>query len=229
MSEITDKIRSKGYWDVAIRPQPFAEHRVDYRDLDDVLASSVVRLRGWPVPFIDHREPPLRGDDWIGQDIGAEVVSHYEAWRFFTSGQFNQLRVVSADWRTGNDATSVPEGASSVIEVWEILFYLTEVFELAARLALGQAGDEMTTVDVRLNDLHERRLVVGQPGRVPFSRAHRASAQTLSRSVTLRRDQLVAEPREKAVEMAREFFVRFGWKPSAEQLAEHQRTLAERA
>jgi hypothetical protein len=38
-----------------------------------------------------------------------------------------------------------------------------------------------------------------------------------------------AEPREKAVEMAREFFLRFGWKPSLEQLAEYQRELTERS
>ena len=91
-------------------------------------------MRGWPVPFVDHRAELLRGDDWTGQDIDAEIVSHYEAWRFFTSGQFNHLRAVSADWRTGQEATAVPVGAHAVIEVWEILYYVTELFELAARL-----------------------------------------------------------------------------------------------
>jgi len=91
LSEITDEIRSKGHWDVAIRPEPFIEDRVDYADLDEIMVRAVVRLRGWPVPYIDHREEPLRGDDWIGHDIGAEGGAHYEAWRFFTSGQFNRF------------------------------------------------------------------------------------------------------------------------------------------
>src|SRR5438552_3845561 len=142
MTEVTDRIRSKGHWDVVVRPEPFDDHRVDYGELDDILAGAAVRFRGWPVPFIDHREQPLRGDDWIGQDIDSDLVSQYEAWRFFTSGQFNHLRAVSADWRAGREATTVPEGFNSVIEIWEIIFYLTEVFELAARLALSPAGDE---------------------------------------------------------------------------------------
>ena len=229
LSEVTDRIRSKGYWDVAIRPEPFTEHRVDYGELDDILANATVRLRGWPVPFIDYREEMLRGEDWIGHDVDAEVVSLHEAWRFFTSGQFTHLRTVSADWRTGREETVVPEGFNSVIEIWEILYYVTEVFELAARLALSPAGDERMTLDIRLNALQDRALVVGHPRRVPFSTPRRATAESLNQTVTLPRDQLVAEPREKAVETAREFFLRFGWKPSVEQLLEQQRELTESA
>lgn len=225
MSEVTDKIRSKGYWDVAIRPHPLVERRVEYDQLDEILAKAVVRLRGWPVPFIDSRQDLLRGDNWIGQDIDAEVVSHYEAWRFFESGQFVQLRSVSADWRSGREATPVPNGFNAVIEIWEIVYYLTEVFELAARLALGPAGDEEMAVDVELSGLQGRALVVGHPRRVPFASPPRANVESIRRTSTLPRDVLVAEPREKANEMAREFFVRFGWKPSLEQLAEHQREL----
>ena len=193
--------------------------------MDDILPAAAVRLRGWPVPFVDYRDPLLRGDDWIGQDVDASVVAHYEAWRFFTSGQFNQLRAVSADWRSGKEATRIPEGFNSVIEVWEILFYLTEVFELAARLALGPAGDERMTVDVQLNGLMGRGLVVGQSNRAPFMEPYRSSSECLSRTITLPRDELVSGARSHAVQVARDLFLRFGWKPSAEQLASHQQEL----
>lgn len=227
MSELTDKIRSRGHWDIAIKPQNFALERVPYADLDDILGGVVVRSRGWPVPFIDNRVPPLRGEDWIGQDIDAEVVSHYEAWRFFTSGQFDQLRVVSADWRTGSEASAVPRGFTSVIEVWEILYYLTEVFELAARLALSPAGDDPMTIDVRLNGLTGRGLIVGQRNRAPFIEPYPAPGSSLSRSVTVAREKLVSEARSAAVDTARDMFVRFGWKPSLQQLADHQLELVE--
>jgi hypothetical protein len=228
VSEVTEKIRSKGFWDVSIRPRPFEENRVAYQELDEILARNVVRFRGWPVPFIDGRQELLRGDNWIGQDIDASVVSHYEAWRFFTSGQFNHLGSVSADWRTGQEATRMPQGFDSAIEIWEILYHITEVFELAARLALTAAGGEATTIDVQLNALERRALVVGDPRRVPFFDPHYTNVPTLQHTVTLTRDQLIAEPRAHAVTVAREFFLRFGWKPSVEQLADQQRELTER-
>jgi hypothetical protein len=225
MSAVVDKIRSKGYWDVAIRPLPYVDGRVDYGRLDELLVSATVRLRGWPVPFVDAREQLQRGDDWIGQDIDAELVDHFEAWRFFASGQFNQLRSVSADWRTGSEAPSLPAGFDRIIEVWEVLFYLTEVFELAARLALGPAGDERMAIDVALHGLEGRGLVVGQRNRAPFLEPYRAAADTLQRTVTVGREELVSASRQQAVTMAREFFLRFGWKPTAELLSEHQQEL----
>ena len=117
MSAITDKIRSRGYWSVVIRPEVFIADRVKYADLESVLEAATVRFRGWPVPFVDRREPPLRGDDWIGQDIDARVVGHVEAWRFFSSGQFDHLRPISADWREGQERPYVPRGFDAVIEV----------------------------------------------------------------------------------------------------------------
>jgi hypothetical protein len=152
----------------------------------------------------------------------------YEAWRFYTSGLFTHLRAVSADWRAGAEATRVEAGFDSVIEVWEILYYITEVFELAARLALSQAGDEVMAIDISLHNLGHRGLVVGQEGRVPFFQPYQAQVPSYRREVQLSREILVAEGRKEAVKMAREFFLRFGWKPSVEQLTDHQRELVER-
>jgi sulfur relay (sulfurtransferase) DsrC/TusE family protein len=148
--------------------------------------------------------------------------------RFYTSGLFTHLRAVSADWRTGAEATRIEAGFDSVIEVWEILYYVTEVFELAARLALSPAGDERMVVDVSLHGLGGRGLVVGQENRVPFFEPYRAQVPSYKRSAALPREVLVAEGRKEAIKTAREFFLRFGWKPSIEQLTDHQRELTER-
>jgi hypothetical protein len=228
VSELVDKIRSHGYWDVNIRPEGYKADRLAYGDLDDIIATSVVRIRGWPVPFIDHREPLLRGQTWVGQEIDAHVVGHYEAWRFHTSGQFNHLRAVNADWHHSAEISPGPPRTEKVIEVWEILFYLTEVFELAARLALSAAGDESMIIDVGLHGLHDRGLIVGQSNRAEFIQPHRITQDDLRQCITVARQDLVAKPREHAVDMAHEFFTRFGWKPARDQLAEHQRELTDR-
>jgi hypothetical protein len=46
MSEITDKICSRGHWQVSIRPEPFNPERLDYAKLLDILGGVAVRLRG---------------------------------------------------------------------------------------------------------------------------------------------------------------------------------------
>lgn len=228
MSRVTQMIRSRGYWDVTIRPNDFAAERVSYDDLYRLLGSAAVRFRGWPVPLVDDRLELIRGEDWIGEDIDAGVVSHYEAWRFFTSGQFVHLRAVSADWRKGAEAPRLPSGCRRVIEVWEILFYLTEVFELAARLALRPTGSDSMTIEVGLSGLAERCLVVGEEGRAEFLSPYPApSEDRLTRSVSLPREEVISEPRSKAVETARYFFTRFGWQPSIQQLSDHQEELTQ--
>src|SRR4051812_30631305 len=116
MSELTDKIRSKGHWVVAIHPAAFVENRVPYEALDEIVPSISVRLRGWPVPYANPgRHEQMRGDNWVGQEVNAETVDMYEAWRFYTSGLFTHLRAVSADWRSAAEATRIEADFDSVI------------------------------------------------------------------------------------------------------------------
>lgn len=227
MSEVTDKIRSRAYWDISIMPEPFNERRLGFAVLGDLVASHTVRLRGWPVPYTDYREETLRGDDWLGQDIDAKTVSHIEAWRMFRSGQFSHLRAVDIDWRPLPSGEPRSESAD-VVEVWEILYYLTEVFELAARLALSPAGDETMTVRANLFGLNYRSLIVGQSNRAEFWDPKGPGPTKIEREVTLPRNQLVAEAREQAVDMARDYFDEFSWTVSREQLLDHQRQLTDR-
>lgn len=231
MTELTNLIRSRGYWDTTISPEPYKADRYQYDTLEGVLARATVRMRGWPVPFIAN-EQLENGPDWIGQELdGATTgLGHVEAWRFFQSGQFNQLRSVSADWRVGDGPqieTRVPEGFNSVIEVWEILFYITEVFELAARFTTGGPPVDTTTVSVTLNGLQNRALVVGMPRRVPFFQPYRATLSDFRQERTLTSEELLADPSGLAVSVSREFFLRFGWHAPSEQLVEIQRELTE--
>lgn len=228
VSAVAEKIRSQGYWEVSIRPETFLESRIEFSELDEIIESAVVRMRGWPVPFIERGADLMRGQHWIGQDIEAEVVGHFECWRFYTSGQFSHLRAVGADWRHTAQIAPTPRRESEVIEVWEILFYLTEIFELAARLALSAAGDDAMTIDVALVGLENRNLIVGQRNRAEFFEPHRTHADAIRQNQRFSRENLVSDPRGLAIGMALGYFARFGWKPTREQLVEHQRELTDR-
>jgi hypothetical protein len=224
VSEVVDRIRSRGHWDVEIRPLPFDADRLDYAALEDVLEKTTVRMRGWPVPYIDYREPWLRGNDWIGQDIDALLVSHLEAWRLFTSGQFVHLRAITADWGEA-DLIAPARLNEKVIPVWEILFYLTEVAELAARLALKIKTPGSMLLRAKLADMAGRGLVVGQSNRAEFFQPYVQQQDVLQAEAQVQVDELVTEPRDVALELARYLLLRFGWKPAIEQLRGHQQEL----
>lgn len=224
MSDLVEKIKSRGYWDVEVRPLPANASRFDYESLESVIERAAVRLRGWPVPFVDLREPWLRGDDWIGQDIDALTVSHLEAWRLFTTGQFVHLRALTVDWGEADlIAPRIPD--QQVIPVWEILFYLTEVVELAARLTLKETAPDSVSLRAKLAGMAGRGLVVGQHNRAEFFQPYAQQRAVLQAETTVKADALVADPREVALELARHLFLRFGWKPSIEQLRGHQQEL----
>jgi hypothetical protein len=217
VSAVTDGIKSRGYWDVRIRPGDFDSERVPYEQLEQIVSGAAVRLRGWPVPYVKFGATS-HGGDWIGQE------HKEEAWRFWTSGQFAHLAAVAADRRPD---TRVPEGFDSVIEVWAILFHLTEVTELAARLALTDAGGDLMEIKATLGGMGNRALVVGQRNRSEFVEPYRSAANHYTVTRASPREELLADSRAMAVEMSKEVFQRFGWMTSVHQLSERQRELTE--
>lgn len=222
-TDVAVAILQRGHWRISVRPRQYASERVAFARLDTALANSVVQRRGWPVPFIDNREQIRSGHNWIGQEIDGRTVGHFEAWRFFQSGQMTHLRAVSAEWRDDGASVRAPAGFQAIIEVWEILFYLTEVFELAGRLGIEVSSDAMT-LDIELKLRPDTALVTGFGDLVPLS--PRLVPHNLpSRTITLPTDKLVAEYGPAAAEASMYFFERSQWAPSMQQLQVLQRQL----
>ncbi len=224
MSELTEKIRSRGHWRLVIRPATFIPDRVPYEALAGIIRSIEVRIRGWNLPHF--REPLKYGEDWVGHE--SQFHHHLEAWRFFTSGQFADLIGFGTDWRDESELHPAPAGWQPGAEtaVWESLFRFTEFFELAARLALSRAGDDRMLIRIETHGLRERALVADDPKRAGFARAYVATIDSLPFEAEYQRDDLVARSRSQAVRAARELFLRFGWSSVTEELlAEYQRDL----
>jgi hypothetical protein len=220
MSAGIEVIRSKAHWDASVRPDSFDPHLLSEEALDTVIGTIPVRLRGWPVPFIDTRIPVGGGDDWIGQDL-QEVE---EAWRLFRSGQFTHLRVISRERRRPDVGPEEAAAPSKVIELWDILLYVTEITELAARLALSARFPSGTEISLRLHCGVGRLLISGTPER-HLDRDYRSISDTIEVSRTLERAELVGSAREVAVQIATQYCRRFGFKPTPGVLSEYQTQL----
>ena len=224
MSTLIDKIRSRGYWQVVVRPVRFNSERIsDIASLRPILQKAYVSLRGWNFPHLDEPTALHIDIDWIGQEF--EWQHYISSWRFYQSGQFIYISGMPIDWRDQSHFWPADEQwrQGALLGVGDAIFTLTEVFEFAARLALSDTGDEQMHIGVTVGNLRERLLYVDTPGRWPFlTTDYQASIEKFPYSVELTRSDLVAKPRDFALQAANELFKRFGWGTTIDILRDWQ-------
>ena len=166
--------------------------------------------RGWSVPYVD--EQRVSHHQWhVAQDTTWSY--HVEAWRFFTSGQLGLFVGFPSDWQD-ESLWGKPDGWSpgATLPVFGTIFQCTEIFELAARLALTTAGDDVMHLDIALHGLAGRELLMEANNRGAFLHEHSTQAPRFDwSSGALTRDELVASARELALEPLTEIFARFNW------------------
>ena len=227
MSDLLNKIRSRGYWKVVIHPANFVEKRVvQIASLYPILEKNSVQLRGWDFPHLDVHSHPKIGLDRIEQ--GSKWEQYLEFWRFYQSGQFIDFFALDEDWV--DQATRVSrfkeEPPGRFLDIEDTIFRFSEIFEFAARLAFTEAGDEQMHLEILVSGLKDRNLRV-ETNRRPL-RPQKASIQEYPYKVDFSRVQLVSEAKELALKPAVELFKRFGWNPSLEVLRDMQDELFHR-
>ena len=229
MSKLLEKIQLRGYWKVVIHPGNFDETRVsNISNLYPLLEKISVQLHGWDFPHLDSRTPPVTDADWVGQEI--DRLHHIELWRFYQSGQFVHISALTEDWLGKFPGTSPPWALKMdhVLSVEITIVRFTEIFELASRLALTEAGDELMHIEILVKGLSGRALRINPETRMPFPISMKASITELPYKVDLSRTQLVTESRDLALKPALELFRHFGWDPSLEILRDIQGELFHR-
>src|SRR5918999_2600983 len=161
MNELLEKIRSRGYWKVIIRPATFVEKRIsNTSDVYPILEKTSVQVRIWGFPHLDNNEKLGINVDWIGQEIAWEY--YLELWRFYQSGQFVHLSGMAEDW-LDRSRLSPPDQSwkpRTFLNVVGAVFRFTEIFEFAARLAFTAAGDEQMRLEITLSGLEGPTLWV---------------------------------------------------------------------
>jgi len=221
VSELLERIKSRGYWHVIIRPGTFSETLIaNVSSLNPILQKTSVQLRGWDFPHLDPHDKVQTDVDWIGQE--SEWEGYLELWRFYQSGQFVVFRGMKEDWLDQSGLRNAPEGwnPGQTLSVEEVVLQFAEIFEFAARLSFTDAGDDVMRLGITIAGLNGRSLHV-ERSRWPL-KDYIASIDELPYQIDLTRLQLVAEPRELSLNPAIELFRRFGWDPSLEVLRDIQ-------
>ena len=224
MSELIDKIRSKGYWRVVVRPNHFVEKRVeDISALKPILQKSSVRLRGWDFPHINGRGKAYVDLDSLVQEF--EWDHYKEFWRLFQSGQFIYYGGFVVDWTERKTALSSGALPNNVLSVRDAVFRFTEVFEFAARMALTEAGHEQMHIEIKAGGLDGRSLWVDPARYIDFVAEQKAEIDEVPYEIDVPSPELMAESRQLALIAARELFKRFDWNASLNVLRDMQATL----
>ena len=215
---VLKKIRERGYWRVVIRPGSFERERIPFPALYPLLAERVVRLRGWEFPQLEPFGEYNRGLDWIAH--GSERYGKYlEYWRFYQSGQFVDFEGMAEDWGDQSMLAPVPADwePGRYLGVLDTLYHYTEIFELAARLAVTEAFsiDDQVHIEIVLNGLRGRKLYSDSWPQTPIlvggSQAH---IEEFPYRADLPRDELIADASRLALWQAEELFHRFQWDPT---------------
>ncbi len=218
MSELLNKIRSKGYWRVVVRPNHFVEKRVeDISALKPILQKSSVRLRGWDFPYVNGLGRTYTDADSIVQEL--ELDRHRELWRLFQSGQFIYYGGFAVDWVERETAISSAEVPKKILSVPDVVYRFTEVFEFAARMARTEAGHDQMHIEIKAGGLKGRSLWV-DPARIPVEQTVRIDEVPYETDVPSA--QLLAESRELALVAARELFIRLDWDANLRVLSDMQ-------
>lgn len=218
------KIKSRGYWELVIRPTKFVEHRVEnVLDLREIARSQRVEIRGWDFPHYGRVDPRL-AKDHIEQEV--DFLRHVEAWRLYRSGQFVHFAGLRADWdeqnRTAGSGVRLVQPPGVVLGVADTVWILTEAFEFAARLSMTAAGSDRMHVSAMVHGLTGRRLHMEISSRDLSPRPPVEGLAHFARAEDFARGRLVSEPKDLALLWAREVFRQFGWDASLKLLGEIQ-------
>jgi hypothetical protein len=227
--QLNEKIASRGYWQVLIRPISFVENRVTtISELSDIIMGAAVKQRGWDFPHIDRKSQLDIGQDWVGQDF--EWEHHLETWRLYQSGQFAYLSGMPIDWRDQSKLWPADDAwqAGALLGIGDAVFKYSEIFELSVRLALSKAGDESMSIGITVGNLKNRSLYMDSRETWGFIREYKSSIHEFRQSKSYSQVELAAAARDLSLSACHELFERFGWMISMEELKDYQERLLNR-
>jgi hypothetical protein len=223
---ILNKIRTRGFWRVVIRPSTFQERRVErLADLFPIVKKNSVQLRGWDYPHIDSSQEPRTGSDWVGQE--SEWDDEIEVWRIYLSGLFVHFFPIAGDWRDQSSVWPAEAGWAPGREFYYLhaIYSLVEIFEFAGRLALSAAAGNAMLIEIDIEGLAGRRLKTTE-GEIALFGEYQTEAPEWKHRWEGSQMELIAERRKLAALAARDLFERFGLNVDLEVLSRLQQRMA---
>jgi hypothetical protein len=210
--EILEKIKSRGYWEIIIQPQEFIRERIqNLGDCKKLIMEMKVSLRGWDFPHYDFRNEPVSGLDYVEQTT--DWAGQIEFWRYYQSGQFVFIKGLKEDWIEedgflgGNRFGIEP---FTMLEIINSVYFYTEVFEFASRLANRGLLGEACKIHIILHKAKHRKLRFLDAGRELYS-DYVSEIEEIPYEQSISTIQLLSDSAEMALDAIVWLFQRFNW------------------
>jgi hypothetical protein len=229
MHPIIDKIKSRGYWKVVIRPSQFTQELIPELSLCKTLVrDNSIRLRGWYYPHYDMMKEPSSGLDYVEQFY--EWQDHIEAWRFYQSGQFIHYRALWEDWFDERSPWGQRDltQTKKYLSIFSAMFTLTEIYEFASRLGSEGVLNDSCEVKITLSNTMNRILGT-YDARRPLFAEYKTELNDIPRSISLSTVDLMSRSADLSLDHVLWLYQRFNWDDvHVEIFKEDQRKLLER-
>ncbi|MBA7587009.1 hypothetical protein ES708_29019 [subsurface metagenome] len=231
---LIEKIKSKGYWRVAIRPTTFNKlHVPTLGEVQKLVQSCIVSLRGWDYPHWN-QDTVQNMEDWVESWVDWKYFIEY--WRFYQSGQFTHLFALHEDYMNMSDILPQNDpprpSHTGYLGFDSTVLTLTEIFEFAARLANKGILGPKAFISVGVHNIRDYQLIALDRTRLHFglfSNYVHASEHPIVIEKEIPEQELVAKPDEFALDYAINIFERFQWSnPPRQVFSEYQKKLRER-
>lgn len=209
MNDTLTKLKSRGYWEVKIRPADFKENRIgDLQTCKETLRELKVSLRGWSFPFYNISEPPTNGINYVEQALDWE--DKIEFMRYYQSGQFVHYSAMSEDWQEQSRWLRIKAKPGEFLSIIGCLYLFTEIYEFASRLAnKGMLGD-FCKISITLYGNRDRTLTMLDPGRLLFAK-YTSAIDVIPRERDVATPDLITKSAEFALDDVVWVFQRYNW------------------
>lgn len=207
---LLSKIRGRAHWQVTIRPMPYVPKRLpSHGALEQAVQRACVSLRGWDFPHWDTHSAPARGVNYVEQQ--SEWDAQLEVWRATLSGQLVSITGVGADWRDQSRFRPLQPGEAvcTVVEYEDVVYRVTEAFELGARWVHRMEDCPSVDVSIGLHNAAGRQLTDNSWSRV-FWRRRELQVGEWQYRVAIPTADLVARAFDLAVPAVQDLVARFG-------------------
>jgi hypothetical protein len=227
MNRIIEKIKSRGYWRVVIRPSKFENARIELSHCKELVRDNAVRLRGWDYPHYDIETGPNCGLDYVEQFT--DWQDHIEGWRLYQSGQFIHYVALWEDWEElspWGQSRTIPQKES--LSIISTVYLLTEIYEFASRLGAKGVLGNSCEIQITLSNTKDRKLKIDP--RRPLFAEYQTSLNEIPIPLKLATVDLMSSSAELSLKHIVMLFQRFNWLDvQADIFREDQRKLFSRS